>query len=65
MQANYFCIDEQGTEASAVTATVQVTSPGSVATVIDFYVNRPFLFVLKENSTGAILFLGRINAPSI
>lgn len=65
MQANYFCIDEQGTEASAVTATVQVTSPGSVATVIDFYVNRPFLFVLKENSTGAILFLGRISAPSI
>lgn len=61
MQANYFCIDEQGTEASAVTGTVNITSPGGTPTAIDFYVNRPFLFIIKEKSTGTILFLGKIN----
>ena len=61
MQANYFCIDEQGTEASAVTGTVNITSPGGTPTAIDFHVNRPFLFIIKEKSTGTILFLGKIN----
>lgn len=64
MQANYFCIDEQGTEASAVTGTVNITSPGGTPTAIDFHVNRPFLFIIREKSTGTILFLGKINNPS-
>lgn len=64
MQANYFCIDEQGTEASAATGTNQIGIPGTNPTTIDFHANRPFLFILKERSTGTILFLGKINMPS-
>lgn len=64
MQANYFCIDEKGTEASAVTGITQITSPGTPPTVINFHANRPFLFIIKEKSTGTILFLGKINTPS-
>lgn len=27
---------------------------------IPFFVNRPFAFMIKEKSTGAILFMGKI-----
>ena len=55
-------LNEEGTEAAAVTATeVGVTSVGPQA--IDFLVDRPFLFVIMERSTGAILFTGKIENP--
>jgi serpin B len=51
-------INEEGTEAAAVTSVeVIFTSTGKS---MDFLVNQPFLFAIKENSTGAILFIGKI-----
>jgi len=52
-------VNEEGTEAAAVTSTgTGVTSaPGTVD------VNRPFLFALRENLSGTILFLGVIRHP--
>ena len=64
MQANYFSVDEQGTEAASVTGIGMVGDAGtggSSETTIDFHVTRPFLFVLKEKSTGTILFLGKVS----
>ena len=57
----YINVDEEGTEATAVTAVeAMVTSVGPTPTPINFFVNKPFLFVIQENSTGVILFAGKV-----
>jgi len=60
-QKTYIDVNEQGTEAAAVTVIGMVTT--SVAHP-QFYANRPFLFVIQEESTGAVLFMGKINKPA-
>lgn len=56
-------VDEKGTEAAAVT----VVEMGVTSIPVDepkvFNCNRPFLFVIQENQTGAILFIGVVNHP--
>jgi serpin B len=52
-------VDEEGTEAAAATAVA--VSEGRPRR---FNANRPFLFVMKDNATGVILFIGRIADPS-
>jgi len=61
-QAN-ISVDEKGTEAAAATAVVMRTTsaPGER---VELRVDRPFLFVLRDVPTGAVLFLGRIIDPS-
>ena len=61
LQANYISIDEKGTEAAAVTGIVSdIENVGDSAKPIDFYVNRPFLYFIKEKSTNTILFIGKM-----
>jgi len=58
-------VEEEGTEAAAVTSVeIGVTSigPGENHT-IPFIVNRPFLFLIQEKDTGAILFMGQVYEP--
>lgn len=56
----YVDVNEQGTEAAAVTSVgVGVTSVPQVITV-----DRPFLFALRENLSGTILFMGVIRHPA-
>jgi len=51
-------LDEQGTEAAAVTViAMEATAMPPVPT--PFYVNRPFLYIISEQSTGAIFFIGQ------
>jgi serpin B len=54
-------IDEMGTEAAAASAVVTGNSPSPVP--IPFRADHPFLFVLRHNATGSILFLGRVFDP--
>ncbi|MCR5708945.1 MAG: serpin family protein [Bacteroidales bacterium] len=50
-------VDEEGTEAAAVTAVMQKNSVSSEGVALmDF--NRPFIYLIRESSTGAILFIG-------
>jgi serpin B len=55
--------DEAGTEAAAATAVV-VDAGSAPAEPISFVVDRPFLFALRDTSSAAIVFLGRITDPS-
>ena len=56
-------LDEKGTEAAAATAVVLVgESAGPAPATITL--DRPFLFLIYDESTGQILFLGRVVDPS-
>ena len=62
IQKTYIDVDEEGTEAAAVTGiTMGLTS--AAPRPIEFIVDRPFLFVLRDEMTGADLFVGRIARP--
>ena len=54
----YIEVTEEGTEAAAVT--VVEVGYTSVPIIPEFRVNKPFLFVIRENSTGVILFMGKM-----
>lgn len=52
-------VDEQGTEAAAVTAVVvETTSVGPPPPV--FRADRPFIFAIRERHSGSILFIGKV-----
>jgi serine protease inhibitor len=58
-------VDEKGTTAAAATAVVMVTGgPGYQGPWITFRVDRPFMFILRDRTTGAILFMGHVTDPS-
>ncbi len=52
-------VNEEGTEAAAATAVgMRTTSMPSM-----FKANHPFLFLIRENKTGTLLFIGRVTDP--
>ena len=52
-------VDEEGTEAAAVTGGAMVTSlPPEIR------MDRPFVFALRERFSGTILFMGLVNDPT-
>jgi serpin B len=55
-------VGEKGTQAAAATAVVMGT--GSMPTGLTISVDRPFIYVLRDQPTGAILFMGRVLDPS-
>ncbi|MFO0614548.1 MAG: serpin family protein [Polyangiaceae bacterium] len=57
-------VDEKGTEAAAATgigmnATTSVHPPAA-----EFVADHPFLFVLRDNASGLVLFMGRVTDPT-
>ena len=54
-------VNEKGSEAAAATAVVLDTK--SVRFRPEFKADRPFLFLIRHNSTGSILFFGRVMNP--
>ena len=54
-------VNEEGTEAAAATGASVGFGPLPKRTVFD--ANRPFLFVIRHNETGAMLFAGRVTDP--
>ena len=54
-------VSEEGTEASAATAVL--TKRGMLSTTKNFNANQPFIYIIKDNSTGSILFIGKVNNP--
>lgn len=60
----FVAVDEDGTEAAAATAVLvnDTSLPIDPPTVIK--VDKPFLYLIRDNATGAIVFLGRIMDPT-
>jgi len=54
-------VNEEGSEAAAATAVILGTK--SIRIKPEFKADRPFLFFIRHNSTGSILFLGRVMNP--
>ena len=56
-------LDEEKTEAAAVTAVgiMRTTAVLPVSQPYEFRADHPFVFFIADNSTGAILFLGRFS----
>jgi serpin B len=59
----YIKVNEEGTEAAAVTAIVmEATSINPIINQVRL--DRPFLFAITENSSKSILFLGKVAEPA-
>ena len=60
----FVSVDEAGTEAAAATAVIMklVAIPGEPISVT---IDLPFVFLIRDIETGAILFVGRVLNPSV
>jgi serpin B len=58
-------VDEKGTEAAAATALVMNESSGPPPPRIRFHADHPFFFLLRDNRSGSVLFMGRIGEPPL
>jgi serpin B len=58
----YVETDESGTTAAAVTSVGIVTATAPAPAPL---INRPFLFAIREMSSGLILFVGTVNNPTL
>ena len=56
-------LDEEGTEAAAVTI-IEATTGIHETKTASFHANRPFLYIISEQSTGAIFFIGQYTGLS-
>jgi len=54
-------VNEAGTEAAAATAVV--CGRGLPPMPVPFHADHPFLYLIRDNATGAVLFLGRLANP--
>ena len=59
----FVAVDEEGTEAAAASAAVMVPTMAPRDMPLRLRVDRPFLFLIRDLKTGAILFAGRVVAP--
>jgi serpin B len=58
----FVAVDEAGTEAAAATGVVAgATSAAPPPTQMT--IDRPFIFLIRDQATGAVLFLGRVTDP--
>ena len=59
----YIDVNEEGTEAAAVTAVVMELTSVEPADERIIRLNRPFLFAITENESNSIVFIGKMEAP--
>jgi serpin B len=58
-QNTFVDVNEEGTEAAAVTAIgiKEVSMPPSIL------IDRPFIFAIRERTTNTLLFIGKVENP--
>ncbi|MEA3224751.1 MAG: serpin family protein [Planctomycetota bacterium] len=61
----YVDVNEEGTEAAAATAvTMKLTSIAPAPRIPIFRADHPFLFLIRDNNSDSILFIGRLMNPN-
>jgi serpin B len=61
----FIAVDEKGTEAAAATAVAMLAMAAPpLEEPPEFRADHPFLFFIRDNRTGSILFLGRLLDPN-
>ncbi|MGQ9545660.1 MAG: serpin family protein [Dehalococcoidia bacterium] len=60
----FVSVDEAGTEAAAATAVIMPTA-GPPEPLVEVTMDRPFIFLIRDIETGAILFVGRVLNPAV
>jgi serpin B len=58
----YVKVDEEGTEAAAATAVIMELT--AIPETKVFRADHPFIFIIQENETGIVLFMGRVVNPT-
>jgi serpin B len=56
-------VNEKGSEAAAATVVEMVESAMPVDEIMEFRVDRPFMFTISDDRTGSILFMGKVMEP--
>jgi serpin B len=62
-QNTFVNVNEEGTEAAAVTTVGVETTSAGPPPVVRF--DRPFVFVIRERLSGTILFMGKVAVPTV
>ncbi|MBU3214928.1 serpin family protein [Clostridium estertheticum] len=62
-QKCYIDVDEKGTEAAASTAVIMKETSVKPLELNKFIANRPFIYVITDNKTDSILFMGNVEKP--
>ena len=60
----YIKVDEEGTEAAAVTALIVGTTSFNPQEPTEIRLDRPFIYAIYDRETGSVLFLGRVINPA-
>lgn len=61
LHKSYLEVNEKGTEAAAVTSVEMKEAASPIMNIMN--VDRPFFFVIQDNESGIILFMGEVNSP--
>jgi serpin B len=64
LQKTFISVDEKGTEAAASTVVIAPPTAPGPSDEMEFTVDRPFIFLIRDNPTETILFVGRVINPS-
>ena len=61
IQKAFIEVNEEGSEAAAATAGIMMMRAALMTP--QFIFDRPFLYLIKDNLTGMVLFAGRVSNP--
>jgi serpin B len=60
---SFIDVNEEGTEAAAATAVVMNRRMAVMETILELNCDHPFIFLIHEKNSNAILFLGKYVKP--
>jgi len=60
----FVAVDEEGSEAAAATAVIMTRTGSSGRHIPTFRADHPFVFMIRDNRSDSILFMGRVTNPA-